>query len=168
MAVHAHSIAQPATAAARRPAVVAVLSVVTLGIYSIFWYYWINREMRDFGAANNDARLAASRPMRSVLAYTLGALVLVPAAVSLVRATGRLQSCKRLARTGDDSRSVLLWLLGVVYVCVLASIAFTGTALVVVTVLATAVGVWFIARMQSELNAVWRVPRATGGQATTG
>jgi hypothetical protein len=159
MAVHADPIAQRETAPERSPALVAFLSLITLGIYSWFWYYWINREMRDFGRAHADERLARSRPVRSILAYTIGLFVLVPAGVSLVRATGRVQACSRIAGAGDSSRSVLLWLIGIAIVSVLVGAVATGTLLVSATVVGTVAWILYIGRMQSELNAVWRGAR---------
>jgi Domain of unknown function (DUF4234) len=39
----------PCRAKVRDPWMVVGLSVVTLGIYTIYWWYEINRELRDFG-----------------------------------------------------------------------------------------------------------------------
>jgi hypothetical protein len=36
----------------RNPWGVLGLSLITLGIYYVFWWYFINREMRDAGNAN--------------------------------------------------------------------------------------------------------------------
>jgi hypothetical protein len=35
----------------RNPIVVAILAVVTLGIYQLFWWYFANRELADYGRA---------------------------------------------------------------------------------------------------------------------
>ena len=51
---------------ARRPWAVAMLCVLTLGIYACVWYYKINREVRDYGSARGDRHLAHSKPARSV------------------------------------------------------------------------------------------------------
>ena len=40
--------ATPVLGAERDPGVVALLTIVTLGIYSIYWWYTVNRELRDF------------------------------------------------------------------------------------------------------------------------
>jgi len=50
----------------RRVWVVLALSVMTLGVYPLVWYYKINREMHDFGAVRDNAVLAGSRPVRSI------------------------------------------------------------------------------------------------------
>ena len=36
---------------ARNPWAVALLPIVTLGVYHLVWWYRINRELRDFGRA---------------------------------------------------------------------------------------------------------------------
>jgi hypothetical protein len=80
---------KPAEIRLRRPVVVAALGVVTLGIYTIVWYYKINREMRDFGASRGDTKLGDSRPWRSAIAIALRG---IPALVSFVRITRRVQA----------------------------------------------------------------------------
>lgn len=75
----------------RRPLRVAALSAITFGIYFIFWYWQINREMRDFGAGRGDSELAGLRPWGSVLAITVGAWVVIPKLVSLLRTLSRVQ-----------------------------------------------------------------------------
>ena len=45
------AIAPGSTAKLRSPITVAVLSIVTLGVYVLFWWYFINREMADYGRA---------------------------------------------------------------------------------------------------------------------
>ena len=56
----------------RRPWTVALLSILTLGVYSVVWYYKVNREMRDYGSAVGDNDLAGSKPRQSVFAVTIG------------------------------------------------------------------------------------------------
>ena len=79
----------------RNPLGVIALSFVTLGIYSIFWYYFVNKEMAALGRARNSDELGDS-PGTSVLAVTLGVLLIVPPFVSLYHAWKRLSSGERL------------------------------------------------------------------------
>lgn len=72
------------------------LGLLTLGIYNIVWYYKINREVRDFGQARGDRELAESKPGMSVLAITLGAILVIPAIVSFFKTVGRVQRVERL------------------------------------------------------------------------
>ena len=46
------------------------LLLITLGIYSVFWWFYVNREMRDYGhATGNDL---GQNPMNSALAWFPG------------------------------------------------------------------------------------------------
>jgi hypothetical protein len=74
----------------------ALLPIITLGIYFFFWWYYINREMRDYGRAKSSNDLGTS-PGTSLLAVTLGALIIVPALVSIWNTTKRVQAAQRLA-----------------------------------------------------------------------
>jgi Domain of unknown function (DUF4234) len=77
-------VAQPVDIAAAKPAkirspvAVAVLTFVTILIYLFFWWYFVNREMADYGRVRGTNELGDS-PGKSVLAITLGALVITPA-----------------------------------------------------------------------------------------
>jgi hypothetical protein len=62
-----------------------LLSIVTLGIGGIVWYYLINRDAKTL-ARNN-----AWSPGLSVVAVTLGALIIIPALVSLWRTWSRVR-----------------------------------------------------------------------------
>jgi hypothetical protein len=68
---------------------VALLPFVTFGIYHLVWWYSINRELRDFGSANN-VDLGTS-PALSTLAVFPGGLIIVPAVVTYLRGTKRVQ-----------------------------------------------------------------------------
>jgi Domain of unknown function (DUF4234) len=79
----------------RNVVAVAVLSVVTLLIYAFFWWYFINREMADYGRVKGTSELGDS-PTKSVLAITLGLLVIVPAVWTTVTTFQRIQKLQRL------------------------------------------------------------------------
>jgi hypothetical protein len=85
-----------ATAKVRNIVAVPVLAFITLGIYLFCWWYFIHRELRDYGRTKNTDELGTS-PGKSVLAITLGALIIVPAIVSIVRGFKRVQAAQRLA-----------------------------------------------------------------------
>jgi hypothetical protein len=97
-------VAQPVDIGAQKPAkirsavAVAVLVVVTLLIYLFFWWYFINREMADYGKRRGAPELGDS-PGKSVLAISLGALVVVPAVWTTVTTFKRVQALQRL--TGE-------------------------------------------------------------------
>ena len=52
------------TAKVRNPVAVAVLAVVTLGIYLVCWWYFINRELADLGRAGDGRARRRPRPSR--------------------------------------------------------------------------------------------------------
>jgi hypothetical protein len=93
----------------RRPWVVGALSLIPF--YWVYWYYAINREMRDFGRARGNAQLGESKPARSVVAVTAGALVMVPWIVSVWRSVRRIEACERLAGARPASSALVLCLL---------------------------------------------------------
>ena len=122
------------TAKIRSVVWVIVLEIVTLGIYGFFWWYFIHRELRDYGRAKNTQELGTS-PATSVLAVTLGALIIVPAIIGIVRAFQRVQAAQRLNGIDPINGWIGLILILVIYP------AFYGY-------------------MQSGLNPVWRAQAA--------
>jgi Domain of unknown function (DUF4234) len=74
---------------------VIVLEFITLFIYGFFWWYFIHRELRDYGRAKGTTELGTS-PGTSLLAVTLGLLVIVPALVSIFNGFKRVQAAQRL------------------------------------------------------------------------
>jgi hypothetical protein len=108
----------------------ALLPYVTFVIYLFFWWYYINREMADYGKAKGSNELGDS-PGKSVLAITLGALIIVPAILSNINTFKRVQAAQRLS--GVEPLN-----------------GWIGLALYVVLSPA------FYAYMQSGLNSVWQ------------
>jgi hypothetical protein len=88
-------LAPGATAKIRNPIVVAILSIITLGIYVIFWHYYVNREMADYGRARGTNELGDD-PTKSLLALFPGALIVVPAIWTTVTTFQRVQAAERL------------------------------------------------------------------------
>jgi hypothetical protein len=118
------------TAKLRHPVAVAILSVVTLGIYLVFWWYFVNRELADFGRARGTTELGDS-PGKSTLALFPGALLIVPAIWTTVTTFKRVQAAQRL--TGPNP--INGWLGLVLYVVITPAL---------------------YAYMQSGLNGAWR------------
>jgi hypothetical protein len=85
-----------ATAKTRGPIAVVVLVIVTLGIYLIYWWYFANREMADYGRAKGTSELG-DRPGLSALALFPGGLIIVPAIWTTVTTFQRVQTAQRLA-----------------------------------------------------------------------
>jgi hypothetical protein len=123
----------------RNPLGVLGLSIITIGIYYVFWWYFINREMRDFGRARN-ADLGQS-PGNSVLAVTLGWIIIVPAIVSMWRTSDRIQRSEELAGVERPA---------------------SGPIIFILLLLIGPVGVWYA---QSELNKAWTAQTAATSPA---
>ena len=123
----------------RNPLAVLALSLITLGIYYGFWWYFINREMRDFGNANG-VDLGQS-PGVSVLAITLGAFVIIPPFVSVWRTGRRMEGTQRTAGISGGS-GPLFFVLHIIPIVNLFAPIY----------------------MQMELNKAWR---AIGGRRVT-
>ena len=124
------------TAKIRHPVAVPVLTVITLGIYGLYWWYQINREMRDLGEARSADGLG-EKPLNSLLAFFPGALIIVPAYVSVYNGVKRIQRAQEVT-TGNVTFNG--W---IVLVLILASFVVRIAGLVVPVYI------------QSEMNKVW-------------
>jgi len=96
----------------RNPLGVVALSLVTFGIYFLFYYYFVNRELKDFGKAHGTDECGTS-PGTSLLAITLGAFIIVPPFISIYRSFKRMNEASRLAGSGDGfdaGLGILLWI----------------------------------------------------------
>jgi len=125
-----------ARAKLRNPLGVVGLSIITIGIYYVFWWYFINREMRDFGRARG-ADLGQN-PGNSVLALTLGALIIVPALVTLWTTSDRIQRTQEVAGVERPAN---------------------GPIIFVLLLLIGPVGIWYA---QHELNKAWTAQASAG------
>jgi hypothetical protein len=72
------------------------LTVLTLGIYGACWYYFVNDELKDIGAAKDDQNLAQSSPAMSVTAIVVGGYFIVPPLLSVYNYGQRIQRAQRL------------------------------------------------------------------------
>jgi hypothetical protein len=117
----------------RNPVGVFGLGVITLGIYNIFWWYYINREMRDLGQTRQTAGLG-DNPGLSAVAWLGGSLTLVSIVWTIVTTSQRIQRAQRLAgvKPLDGWAAGLLWV-------------FT-------------LGIGGVIYTQSQLNKVWEAP----------
>jgi hypothetical protein len=119
------------TAKIRNPLGVLGLGLITLGIYHFFWWYFVNREMADYGQANGVD--LGDNPVLSVLAITLGALLIIPPFVSLWRTLRRVERAQNHALGSNN--------IGVILLFILAFIPLVNLAVLPI--------------MQSNLNQVW-------------
>ena len=73
------------------------LTIITFGIYSPCWYYFVNDELKDIGAEKDDQSLAQSSPAMSVVAILVGGIVIVPPFLSVYNYGQRIKRAQRLA-----------------------------------------------------------------------
>jgi Domain of unknown function (DUF4234) len=102
----------------RNPWGVFLLALVTLGIYYLVWYYKINRELRDYGRATETPELGDS-PLISLLAISVGWLVVIPPFVSIYRTFGRIATAQNTAGVKAEASPLLglvLFGIGVLFV----------------------------------------------------
>jgi hypothetical protein len=113
----------------RNPWAVALLPFITLGIYHLVWWYRINRELRDYGAAKGQD--LGQSPTNSLLALFPGGIIIVPALITYWNGFKRVQKAADLG--GEEKPNG--WI-----------------GLILYLILAPAL--W--AYMQVSLNSVWR------------
>lgn len=80
------------------------LTVITFGIYSACWYYFVNDELKDIGAGNDDPNLASSSPTMSVLALIVGGYLIVPPLLSVYNYGQRIRRAQTIAGVPDGER----------------------------------------------------------------
>ena len=118
----------------RNPIAVVIFTIITLGIYQVFWWYFTNREMAEYGRARGTNELG-DNPTKSTLALFPGALIVVPAIWTIVTTFQRVQAAQRL----NGQTPINGWL-GVVIVVVISPI--------------------LVGYMQSGLNSAWKAAGA--------
>jgi hypothetical protein len=118
----------PGAVKVRGPVWVGVCTFITFGLYGLYWMYATARHLRDYGRARG--RDLGQSPGMTLLAVTLGALVIVPALVAIYRQARRIQQAQRLAGVAPMNG----WLALALYIVVFPI---------------------FLAYEQSELNKAW-------------
>jgi Domain of unknown function (DUF4234) len=113
----------------RNPWAVALLPIITLGIYHLVWWYRVNRELRDYGRAKGYD--LGQNPTGSLLALFPGGIIIVPALITYWRGTKRVQGAARIAGKEPPNGWVAL-------------------------ILYLLISLGFFAYLQISLNDVWR------------
>ena len=124
-----------AEAKIRHPLAAFGLVFLTLGIYYFVWYYKVNRELRDLGRAVGEEDRLGRSPLGSLLAITVGWLILVPPFVSFYKTFRRIEAAQEVSGTNER---VNVWLGFILYLI--------GLVVFPVEVLYA----------QNELNRVWQ------------
>jgi hypothetical protein len=132
-------LAPGAVAKIRNPILVVVFTILTLGIYQVFWWYFTNRELADYGRALGTKELG-DNPTRSTLALFPGALIVVPAIWTTITTFQRVQAGQRLS-----GRTPINGWLGVVIFLVISPV--------------------LVGYMQSGLNSAWAAVDSAGKPA---
>jgi hypothetical protein len=122
----------------RGPVWVGVFTLLTLGIYSIYWVFQTAKHLKAYG--NAKGRDLGQSPGMTLLAVTLGWFIIVPPFVALYRQAKRIQQAQHLAGVQPMNG----WIALVLYL-VLSPV--------------------FFAYEQSELNKAWG---AEGGPVPSG
>jgi hypothetical protein len=112
----------------RNPWAVALLPIITLGIYHFVWWYKVNKEMKEFGESRGYD--LGRNPTNSLLALVPGFLIIIPPLVSYWRGTKRVQSTAALV----GREPVNGWIALILYLFI---------------------GIAFPAYLQVSLNHVW-------------
>lgn len=107
---------------------VALLPIITLGIYHFVWWYRINKELKAYGDAKGYD--LGQNPTNSLLALVPGFLIIIPPLVTYWRGTKRIMGAAKLA----GREPVSGWLSIVLYLLIAPA---------------------FWAYLQSALNHVW-------------
>ena len=124
-----------ARAKIRHPLAAFGLVFLTLGIYYLVWYYKVNRELRDLGRATGEETCLGRSPLTSLLAISVGWLILVPPFVSFYRTFQRIETAEEVS---GMTQRVNTWL---------------GFSLYAIGVFTLPIEVIYA---QSELNRIWR------------
>lgn len=97
----------------RNPWGVLGLTLVTLGIYHLYWWYEINRELRDLGYSRRASGLGDS-PALSLLALWFGSFGLfIPTVWTVVTTSRRVRRAQELTDANDRLSGILsavLWI----------------------------------------------------------
>jgi hypothetical protein len=78
----------------RSPWAVALLPIITLGIYHLVWWYKINKELKAYGEAKGYD--LGQNPTNSVLALFPGGIIVIPALVTYWRGTKRVMGAAKV------------------------------------------------------------------------
>ncbi|MBI4897254.1 MAG: DUF4234 domain-containing protein [Actinobacteria bacterium] len=99
----------PEQAKIRSPWAPALLPYITGGIYFFYWWYAINKELSVLGRKRGLA--LGDSPAKSLLAVTLGALVIVPAVMSFFGTFKRMKMAQRALGVPEPINGWLFYLM---------------------------------------------------------
>jgi hypothetical protein len=91
----------------RDPARSGIYDALTLGVYGVFWFAFVNRELAALGSARGRTAELGDDPGKSTLAMFPGLLLLVPALVSFHNFRGRVRAAQGVAGIEPADHGVL-------------------------------------------------------------
>ena len=121
--------------------------MVTLGIYFLYWWSQVNREMVDLGRSRNADGLG-DNPWLSLLAMFPGGLVIIPPFFSIYNGVQRMKRAQDVT-VGEVTMNG--WIVFGLY----AGSLIIGVA-----------GLLVPGYIQDEMNKVWRAPESPAAQLT--
>jgi Domain of unknown function (DUF4234) len=102
----------------RRPWGIFGLTLLTFGVYYIFWYYRTNRELNAFGGALRNPNPLQVSPGVALLAITVGSFLIVPPFVSSFRTFKRIRRAQELTGLPEPMSpglAFVLFLIGLIF-----------------------------------------------------
>ena len=109
----------------RNPLGVLGLTVITLGIYGLYWYYKVNEEIKNF---TKDETIS---PVRSLMALIFGWLIIVPPFIAVYNTAKHVQEMEQRAGVQQQIEPAL--------------------AVILLILISIVIGLY----MQEHLNRVW-------------
>ena len=109
----------------RNPLGVLGLTVITLGIYGLYWYYKVNEEIKNF---TKDETIS---PVRSLMALIFGWLIIVPPFIAVYNTAKHVQEMEQRAGVQQQIEPAL--------------------AVILLILISIVIGLY----MQDHLNRVW-------------
>jgi hypothetical protein len=146
-------VRQPLTVSRTRVAV--GLAVLLPVVYVTYWQLRVAAELRAFGRNLEDRRLSAISSRRTLLAMTVGWILVLPALVQLGRAARDVQRAEELKFERAGSVSALTHIIVTCeLVALIVAVAFNAAVLIPIAVLVASIAE--IVVLQPRLNRLWR------------
>lgn len=139
----------PEQAKLRHPLSILGLTIITLGIYPIFWWYRINLEMSELGRKNGRTDLG-TRPGLSLVAIFPGAILVVPWIWTFVTTYQRCKRAQQLVGVPiEDQANPVVYALPMILG---GALSFMGDGGAVLGALVSLVSYIYL---QMAMNAIW-------------
>ena len=146
----------PSLGKIRSPGAIIGLNLLTLGVYSVYWWYAVNKELRDFGNSRDVSALSV-RPVLSTLAFTFGGCLIIPYVWTAITTNQRIEAARRVGGVASGHPPwIAPFLLSAGVVAANLAGMTTGAAPIALLASGMAFAVGAYAYMQIALNGLWR------------